>query len=111
MSDMRNILETVNKHGERAGMCIVLRLWANSLTDAFYQMSDRTKQDTAAVLRADWEAAKQLMEGKPVPALPDTTHAGWDRLEADIEKAGVVEVGYDVGSVNHHGDDLYQSDR
>ena len=111
MSDMRNILETVEKHGEQVGMCIVLRLWADSLTDAISTMASRTKHDTAATLRADWEAAKQLMEGKPVPALPDTTHPGWDRLEADIEDAELVTAAYDAGSADHHGDDLYQNDR
>jgi hypothetical protein len=111
MSDMRDIFETVNKHGERAGMCIMLRLWADSLTDTISTMAGRTKVETSAALRADWEAAKQLMEGRPIPSLPDTTHPGWDRLEADIANAEPVTVGYDAGSADHHGDDLYQSDK
>lgn len=84
MDTMRQVYEAVEKNGERAGMCVMLRLWADSLRDAMLAMPLRTKVETSAALRADWEAALLLVQGKVVPALPDTTHPGWDRLEADI---------------------------
>lgn len=111
MSDMRNILETVEKHGEKMGMCLMLRLWANSLTNAMTRMPQQTKQDTASSLRLDWELAKSLVDGKATPALPDTTHPGWDKLERGIENAELMTVGYDPGGAEHHGDDVYQTDR